>query len=403
MSQLGDAADRHEDVLDSGPPRRLGRWLVVGAVAVLALVGWNAFGSGSDLRQVQIQPTPVPDRSGGAQQPAATVPANPDHADQLVFADAQHGFLMQYLCSRAAGLGACPRRILATEDGGSTWEGRAVIPPYADGFYALTPLSGLELVLVDQLSADSVVRSFDGGRSWAQSATFRAASAPVPAGALLVADQDRSCAPDCAGVLSWIDPDTLALHPLPTQPAAAVGQPPPTMARDGQLALAAAEPTAGLVSVSTDGGGSWTETRLEVRVDAGQDVGVAQVIAAGAGRVYAFIQLFDSSGLAAKYGFRSDDAGVTWIDLGTQDPLLWVPVGVLSGELVSTDLPGRVMRSSAGGTEWAEVGSVAGGPYLSQARPDGMLLATVLNSQGFERYFLSADGQDWMSIQLPAV
>ncbi len=153
--------------------------------------------------------------------------------------------------------------------------------------------------------------------------------------------------------------------------------------------------------MSTDGGATWTENRLEVPLQEGQEVAAAQALAAGGGRAYVFIQVFDEAGVAAKYGFRTDDAGATWTDLRFEEQPFWLPIGLLDGELVSTDLPGRVLLSSAGGTRWAEIGSVGNGPYLSQAVPDGPLLATLLNSQGFASYYVSADGRDWTSIRLP--
>lgn len=393
------------DVLDSGPPGQPRRWIAVAVVAVLVLIGWNVLGSGPDEIAAPAAESHAVDTPATGVEPGPEVPANPDHADQLTFVDADNGFLMQHLCSQSTGGGACPRRILATADGGSRWEGRSVIPSYADEFYALVAHSEFDLTLLDKLSAASVVRSFDGGRSWAQFPTTGAEPAPVPAGVGLVSDLDPACTPDCPAALSWIDPSTLQLHALPSQPAAGIGDlpRPASLASDGDIAAASAIRAAGLVSVSRDGGATWVETRLPVPLQEGQEVAAAQALAAGGGRVYTFIQVFDAAGVAAKFGFRTDDGGATWAGLGLQDPPLWLPFGVLDGELLATDLPGRILLSSAGGTRWSEGGRVVGGPYLSQAKPDGPLLATIVNSQGFESYRLSPDGQDWTLIRLPGV
>ncbi|MBA2554039.1 MAG: hypothetical protein H0V10_10200, partial [Geodermatophilaceae bacterium] len=261
MTHIGDALEPREDVLDSGPPQRPSRWIAVAAVAVLALVGWSVLGSTPDETAGPTPESHAADTSTArATEPTPAPPDRPDHVDQLTFADDDHGFMVQEVCSQSTGSGPCSRRILATLDGGSNWEGRALIPPYADEFSGLVAQSEFELILLDQISAGSVVRSFDGGRSWAQVPTTRAEPAPVPAGVVLVGDLDPACTPPCSALLSWIDPNTLEQHPLPRQPAAGTGDLPSSasMGSDGDLVVAAATAATGLVSVSTDGGANWT-------------------------------------------------------------------------------------------------------------------------------------------------
>ncbi len=397
------------DVLDSGAPARTGRWVAVAVLAVLALVGWNILGPEPETDR-PVSPAVGSPSTGWVAGPGSELPASPHRADQLTFVDDEHGFLVQYLCSESSGGDSCPRRILATEDGGGSWEGRAMIPPYADEFYALVARSEFDLILLDRVSAASVVRSFDGGRSWAQLPTTRAEPAPVPAGAGLVGAGlvgvlDPACPQPCPVTLSWIDPNTLQLHPLPRQPAAGgnVLPQPASVASDGDIAVAAAAPAAGLVSLTTDGGATWIESRLEVPLLEGQEVAQVGALAAGGGRAYLFIQVFDESGVAGKYGFRTDDGGAGWTDLGFEDQRLWIPAGVIDGELISTDLPGRTFLSVAFGTRWAEVGTAPRSPYLAQVVPDGPVLATLVNSQGFESYHVSPDGRRWKPMQLPEV
>lgn len=395
------------DVLDSGTPGRSGRWIAAAVLAVLALVGWNLLGPDPDVDRA-VESHSVDEPAGWEAGPTAETSTTPGRVDQLTFVDDQHGFLVQYLCSQSTGGDPCPRRMLATDDGGSSWEARATTPAYADSFYPFMAESRLALTLVDHLTMSSVARSFDGGRSWQERPISRAEPAAAPVGALLIQDVAPLCGSNCSGLLAWIDAAG-RLHPLLSQPTA--GPPaetlqypvPASMGPDGDIVAGAVADSAGLVSMSTDGGRTWIDTRLEVPLAAGQAIQDTRVLAAGGGRAYAFVPVFNAVGVVATYGFRTDDGGATWSDLGFEDQRIWVPAGVLDGELISTDLPGRILLSSAGGTRWAEAGGVAGGPYLSQQAPDGPVLAAVPNSQGYESYHLSTDGRTWTPVSLPEV
>jgi len=399
-----DVLGTREDVLDSGTPGRPRRWIAAAGVAIVALVGWNVLGSGPDetIAPIAASQTFEPP-SGWTVDPEQVVSSNPDQADQLTFVDDQNGFLVQYLCSQSTGGAACPRRLLATTDGGSSWEARATIPVYAEPFHTLLVESELRLALIDTSTLARMARSFDGGRSWRLLPITRAEPAAAPEGALVVADIDPRCAQECAGPLAWIDPTDQALHLLPSQPAAAEAAFPglQSVGTDGDIVVGSSAGSAGLVSMSTDGGLSWNEARLDVP----QREGWAQVesrgLAAGNGRAFVFVQAFDEVGLDATYSFRTDDGGRTWVELPAEGEAAYFPVGVLDGELIATDLPGRIFRSEAGGTRWVEAGSLAGGPYLYQAIPDSPVLATVLNSQGNASYHLSTDLISWTPMPLP--
>lgn len=393
------------DVLDSGTPPRPRRWIVLAVVAVVAVVGWRVVGS---------EPDPAVDRSGPtgaaepppevAARPAEAVPSSPEHADQLTFADATNGYLVQYRCSEATAEDPCPRRIYATDDGGSTWQPRAVIPPYAAPFQLLVADSAVQLTLFDQQSIDSVVRSFDGGRSWAQLPVTRGEPAPAPLGARLLQLDPQPSAVRVRS-LAWFEPEFRQLHPVSTQPWERM--PPlsqaPSRAPDGDILTASSDRSDGRVLMSRDGGLTWTGQRLAVPLAAGEAVEGVTPLAAGGGRGFAFVQVYGSAGVTQTYGFRTDDGGRHWIDIRFDQESIWLPAGVLNGGLIATDLPGRILLSTSIGTRWAEAGTVANGPYLSQVQPDAPVLATVLNSQGFERYLLSTDGFDWIPIVLPEV
>lgn len=406
----GDVIEPQEDVLDTGTPSRPGWWVAGAAAVALALVGWNVLGSGPDEavdRAAESHPAERP--TGWVAQPDPEVTSSPDRVDQLTFVDEEHGFLVQHLCSQASGGAPCVRRVLATTDGGSSWESRGTIPSFAGSFYPFLATSEIDLALIDFQGFTSVARSVDGGRSWQLLPIVRAEPAAVPVGAPLIQDLDPLCPSECPALLSWFDPAGQELHPLPSQPAArqdtgTIQFPvPASMGPDGTIAVASVADSAGLISVSTDGGQNWADSRLEVSLRPGQSIGHVSAFAAGEGRAYAFVQVFDDRGVVASYGSRTDDGGLNWTDLGFEDKGIWLPTGVLDGELISTDLSGQILMSTAGGTRWAVAGEVEGGPYLWQAAPDQPVLAAVPNSQGNESYYLSTNGRTWAPVTLPEV
>ncbi|MGI8693812.1 MAG: hypothetical protein ACR2JK_13080 [Geodermatophilaceae bacterium] len=404
MTHIGDALEPREDVLDSGPPARPAKWVALAAAVVVVLVGWSVFRPGGDEPALPAAESHAADTSTGwVAETRPALPGRPDRVDQLTFVDAEHGFLVQDVCSQS--YGPCQRRVLATDDGGQTWEARAVTPAFAAGYYPLVAQSEFDLALIDHVTLTRLARSYDGGRSWSERPITRAKPAPAPVGARLVQDVEPMGCSGCPSTLAWIDPLAQELHPLPSQPGAGptAFPGPASMGPDGDVVTVTFADSAGLFSMSTDGGQTWADAQLAIPLEQGQAIEQVQGWSAGGGRGYAFLQVFDGLGIVTSYGFRTDDGGNTWTSLHFEDQQIGIPVGVLDGELLSTELPGRVLMSDAGGTRWSEVGSVGNRPYLSQAVPDGPLLATQLNSQGFESYYVSPDGRDWTFVRLPAL
>ncbi|MBA3419627.1 MAG: hypothetical protein H0U09_13190 [Geodermatophilaceae bacterium] len=403
MTQIGDVLGPHEDVLDSGTPGGSGRWIAIAVVAVLALVGWNLLDSGPEQAVDRAVDSPAVDPPADRViEPVPEESLPTDRADQLTFVDDAHGFLVQYACPLTNADASCPRRIVATSDGGASWEVRGPIPPhYAEHYYQLAAASRDQLMLIDGATLASIALSVDGGRSWRQLPVTPAEAAPAPAGATLTQSAHR-CDQVCKTTLGWIDPAALKSHPLPSQPVAGSGDvlALPSMSSDGDIVVSSVAGTAGQVSMSTDGGQTWSDTRLEVPLVSVMSQQYVQVWAAGGGRAYAVVQVYDGVGTESTYGFRTDDGGLTWADLRLEGQAVGTG-GVLGGELITTDLSGQIFVSSAGGTRWDEVGTVLGTVWLAQTVPDGPVLATMFDDDGEESYQLSIDGRSWVPVSLP--
>lgn len=395
-------ADVVGDVLDTSRPKRPWGWIVAAAVVAVALLGWNLRTPGQPDAAAQQQAAQADRGSIDTSREDMFFPAGPDRVEQLTFVDDNVGFLVLHACSVIVPGGPCPRRILATTDGGATWETRGVVPTAADQLSGLVVGSTQDLALVASWQgAATVARSRDGGRTWGVEALRLGGPEAAPPGAPVVVDV---CPPTpCGGSLSWLDPDSALIHPLPVQPAAAEVSQLQSSPRstDGDLVASAVGMTAGHVAMSRDGGVTWTDTRLEVPLEPGQSIRDTVALSAGGGRAYAFVQVYDSAGVDSSVGFRTDDGGLRWTDIGFQDQSVWLPTGILDGELISTDLSGRIYLSGDGGRTWGPGGEVPGPTYLTQSTPDGPVLATLVDRNGTESYYRSSDGLSWSPVFLP--
>lgn len=394
----------HEDVLDTGTPGRLGLWATIGAAAVLALLGWTLHNSPGELAAI-----PIPIATSPASETSVTEPAPgppfPDHVGEFAAADDLHGFLIQYRCGQIRADGSCPRRLLATSDAGRTWESRGPVPSYADSFQALMVASDRELALIDTASFGSLARSIDGGRNWVRLPINRGAPAPVPAGITVLTDFPQACySTECQAPFAWIDVATQTLHPLPQQPPGGAGRSlrSANTTGDGQFVVSTATVTVGRVAMSVDGARSWTEAVLDIPLDSDDALLDVRAVSAGNGRAYAFVQVQDGTRGATSYGFRTDDAGDTWVGLGLdRQPLTGFDAGVLDGELVTTDSSGRVVVSRDGGTAWTTMYDAPADSWLRQIVPDGPLLLTTFDDPAGERYQLCFDGRTFIAARFP--
>lgn len=390
-------------MLDSGTPTRLGMWVVVAAIAVLALLGWQ-------LRTPQVPPevtdTPVVAAPEPPGEPAAEpLPAEwgVDNVAEVTFVDDLNGFAVLQRCSSAVRW--CGRRLLTTTDAGATWEAVRWLPTMADGYNRLMAPSFDELMLLDVDTLADVVRSTDGGRSWVRLPVERADPLPLAAAGVLVLGGPVICNRDCEPTtVSWFDPATLLLHPLPTQPSAeelARSQSTTASRVDGDIVVGGTTLTGAYVAFSRDSGRTWSQTRLNPELGTGHAVMHADVRAAGGGRAYAFVQIDDGIGGPSTLGYRSDDGGASWLPLPLQrQPFVWPPQALLEGELLVTDLSGHLYLSISGGTSWAEVES-PGDLWITQNAPGETIVGTVWGAEAVQTQYFSRDGHTWVPMRLP--
>lgn len=399
QSRYADAAPAAgPDLLDTGRPTRPWPWLAVAALVVVALVWWNVGGSEPEPAPPEAAPSEPTVPSDGTQLFLPT----PDRAEFLTYADEQTGFLVQWICSEFSPEGNCPRQLLATDDGGQTWEVRGRLPEDARYLDRFVLVSATVLAFVGDFLPAVMAVSYDAGRTFTMRELTRGPSLPAPPGAPVVTDPGARCT-DCPTSLSWVDVTGQSVHGLPSQPGAEGpgwlrAAPRPS---DGDLVVAGPSATAGWVWMSRNGGMSWVQARLEVPDVAGQAIQDVTALAAGGGRAYAFVEVYDATGVADIYGFRTGDAGRTWAATGFQGQSLWRPAGVLGGELISTNNPGTVFLSSGGGQNWAQGGSLPAPAYLSQTVPDGPVLATLVGQNGLQTYYQSTDGRVWTLAPVP--
>ncbi len=393
------------DVLEMGAPGRAGIWVTLVAVAVLALLGWQ-------LRPGPAAPAPSSPLALAAPTPAPEPLGSPaaqwtvDEVADVSFVNDTTAFAVLRQCSAAVtDAFGCARRLLATTDGGTTWNGLRPLPAMAQGHDHLLALSAEELMLLDLDTLADVVRSTDGGRSWVRLPVDRAGPLPVTPSGVLVLGGPVVCTVQCAPTtVGWFDPATLRVHPLPAQPSAeelSRSQTTAVTTVGADIVVGGTTLTGAYVAVSRDRGRTWSQDRLDPALDPGFAVTRAQVRAAGDGRVYAFVQAHDRAQGSATYGYRSDDGGVGWQRL----PLVrwafdWPPPAVVGGELLVTDESGRVFGSSAGGTSWTEVAS-PGGLWITQAAPGEVVVGTAWRSADLQEHFLSRDGRTWVPMVLP--
>ncbi len=387
------------DLLVTGRPGRPWPWLAVAALVVVALVWWNVGGS---------EPEPAAPEAGRSEPAAPSevtqlVVATPDRAEFLTYADGQTGFLVQWVCSEFSAEGNCPRQLLATDDGGRSWEVRGRLPGdarYLDRFVVVSPTV---LAFVGDFLPSTMAVSYDAGRTFSMRALDRGADLPAPPGTPVVNDATPAGNVGYGLDLSWIDVENQSLHRLPNQPDAdgLAKVRPSARPADGDLAVSAIGLTAAHVWFSPDGGRTWRASRLEVPPVAQHTIAAVSVFTAGAGLAHTFVRVNDSTGLAQVHGFRTDDGGETWTDTDFEDQALWPPAGVVAGELISTDNPGEVFLSSRGGQDWERGGPLPAPAYLSQTVPGGPVLATLVGQNGLQTYYQSTDGRVWTLVPVP--
>lgn len=391
------------ELLESPPARSSGPWLVVAILAVVALIGWNVLGSAAEPAPPEaVETTESWEATQPEREPDRQTTTPPDYVSELHFLDAEVGFGTLNLCSQIGYQRdePCPRRIIATDDAGVTWEVRGRIPIPGHGFHTLVPLSTRVLTIVDMTDSDHLLRSADGGRSWAVAEVTAAESAMIASQAALVPNGNPRCGIQCPP-LSWVDPVTQRRHEFPTQPSASgttVLQSWP-IGPDGDIVVTGTTLRSAYIAMSTDGGQSWTESTLEQATL----VQGLWVLPAGTGRAYTFVYATDDGGAAVNVrAYRTDDGGSTWVDITAAQPDQHWNVGAVSdGELIGVDASGAVLVSAKGGTVWIELPNAPALGYITSGADGRTLVGYPIDDWTGMPYYSLDGGQSWRQVSLP--
>lgn len=393
------------ELLESPPTRSSTPWIVVAVLAVLALIGWNVLGPAPDPAApiaIEVSPSPEPEPPP---EPAVD-PASANYVSDLSFVDDTTGFAILNVCTGVDSQRAdhpCPRRLLATTDAGASWETRGHIPILGGPFDAFVPLSDLDVTIVDQTDAARMLRSADGGWSWATVAISSAPPAAVSIDAVLQPSYLVACRESCEPAIRWIDPATQRLHELPGLPSATgTVALEPWHAPDGDIVVSGGDLTAAYLAMSTDGGQTWTESRLGEYLT----VQGIRVLPTGAGRAYAYVYAGDPSGAPIPPEvYRTDDGGTSWVDIAADQPVPdWNVDATIDGELIGVSGNGVLLVSSNGGTEWTELPNAPAVGYVRTSTDGRVLSGHPLGQPLTDRWapYLSFDGgRTWTRTMYP--
>ena len=274
-------------------------------------------------------------RDGGAGWRSFAVLADAE----IRFVDATHGFQ------------ATEDRLLATADGGRSWQARALPPGqhYAPAAWFLDAGRGWYLnlnFLPGTGLPRTLYRTFDGGRSWQWVWSGTSGTAQVP----VFADPDHGWMAADLSVLATADGGrTWARVPAPLLGARAGVR----LAGDGLVEYSSQLSAAGEViwqaATSTDGGATWS----------------APVQAPRGGLIdLAFADVQHWRGISRSAVWRTDDGGLDWQPVVPRLPSgAWIDsttyldanrAWALAGSQPSS-FPTRLLRTADGGGSWTEV------------------------------------------------
>jgi hypothetical protein len=305
------------------------------------------------------------------------------------------------------GCPTCDGKLMASTDGGQTWQERPtqdwLAKPATLELYVLgpqivmyRPSKGLKDGTTNQSREDAAKITLDGGRTWQALPTSQKPVPTVPAGTWPVA-----CWIEC-GVYA-LDPAARVLAPLANQPplerAHLVDTP-----SDAGIWMDGLEPATGkpAVAVSRNGGRDW-----DTHVFAGEQTPVTRPtvnVATTDGRtVYAAIRLVDDQ----VHLYRSIDGGETWQLLNpdgqSTGAALVTGIGYVTadGAFVTMYTEGDtfVLRVSTDGRTYRPLVAAGGPPKITvppHAVDDGHYLLYTERA-----VYLSGDGRAWQQLKLP--
>jgi len=264
-----------------------------GATAVAAAV---AVGLASATGYAALRPAPVTESAVRGMDPA---PIQVTWVGSIQAGDAEHLYLTVHPCARVRS--DCTE-LIASDDGGRTWQPRTLPEPGRIG-EVLGPRLLLGLIRRGGTPPATRQVSVDGGRTWRGLTEATGAAAAVAPG------HRGLCRPASGGAACLVH----AVDPVTGQVAALAQQPPIDV-----TALADVPPAAGLwatgfdrstrqpaVSWSHDGGRNWTAHTFPVP----GPVPAAPELTTANGRT-AYVSISDAAG--RRLGYRTTDGGATW-------------------------------------------------------------------------------------------
>jgi hypothetical protein len=335
----------------------------------------------------------------------ADLPVTPDYHYQVDFADADHGYALGSDCEPG---GSCSFTLLATEDGGRSWEPRTVPKdggPYREGSVSVFGPSRVTFTFVRSTS-DTIAQfvSEDAGRTWRAFEVWGVgASSPIPSGASLM-HICRDSSSECLSGAGVMSSDRGELLPTPAQPPLGgpllVGR---VATAGGRYWMAGTHEASGrwAIAVTSDAGRTWATTEVDVPGKASSESGEAWSVVEQGDVMYATVRGAIGSGPFGLLAvFRSTDQGMSWTRTWYATPteglqgLAGSPIATADGRLIVYSTVDGPFESSDGGQTFTRSSLPLPGKVV-WTRAGYLVLRPETG------YDLSSDGLDWRTFTLP--
>lgn len=322
--------------------------------------------------------------------PDATPPAAPPApraALEIDFADERHGYALTSSCERREA--GCTFTLLATDDGGRTWEPRRLPAPERPGsgyFSASMYVQGPTHVVIDEpnIPRGRRILSTDGGRVWVPMLDPIDTETPVPSltGRLTGVCGERTEPFGACAELGMIGEDGQT-RPVPGVPRLAQTQYGAAPTPSGRYWFVGRHPDTGAWTIGVSSDREWAMTELD---PGGLVTADGWAVIEGNGFLFA-----TATGADTLLGvWRSADGGRSWVRTWTPETLVrglvGTPVITSDGTLILSD--GKVTYESTDqGHTFTRTGDPANG-RVTWTR------GGYLRVNGGQ-YALSTDGRNW--------
>jgi hypothetical protein len=374
--------------------RRTVRRTQIGAIAAVVMVSIA-------VPVLRAMPTDV--------QPAARPPASRSLPYTVDFADAKHGYALKKECTTGKDQFAtrCSFALLATDDGGRSWQPRelpAGTGPFFDGGLKV---HGPDQLLFYRSHTHELERavSDDAGRTWQSAAPARAVSSPRairPGSTLVSTCLGPANENGCELGLGSPAPDAKQAAPVLTQPPLVRPRPGGAATAGGRFWAVGQDPATRkwAVSVTSDAGATWATTPFDLPGEPAFDGGWAMVEHGGV--LYMTVEgTLPAGGTGLLAVFRSTDDGVSWTRTWHAERIdeLWAiqgsTIATADGRLVLNSMTEGTFESTDGGQTFT-VAKRQLPPWRVQWTRGGYLATGPGN-----RFEISRDGLDWRTFRLP--